>query len=290
MAAGGLGAGGVGSVPFGSHLTGDGPVDTFALTLVVAIRENVVRVTFDAPPYWTGVLDPLDASKRHRWTITPFSGEDEDGPCRPVFVARVDRVLDDPLSLDLKLDRVMSGYPCLYKLEVEGVVSTTFAELLTANAVYLGVRAPRGRPIPDLLVASRDIANPQTIDALFDPVPNPTQLKLGQYVIDDTGDVGFDEGTPSYKKRVIRRLTTRKGRFAHLPDYGVTYLDHVKALARPAVLQQLAAEAEEQIRAEPETVACRVVIEQRGSIAYFRIRASTTAGVAEFAVKVPFKE
>ena len=102
---------------------------------------------------------------------------------------------------------------------------------------------------------------------------------LDKFQADSQGDLAFDEGLTSYRKRVFRRLTTKKGKFAHLPDYGVSVPSSVKQLGRAGVREQLAVDAEVQIKREPETVAVSVaIVETQPEIYSYRIRARTSFG------------
>lgn len=97
---------------------------------------------------------------------------------------------------------------------------------------------------------------------------------LGTFRVDGSGDIANDVGLASYQKRCIRRLTTRRGRFAHLPNYGTDVAGSIKTLNRPGTREALALQAEDQLRQEPETVSARVnvVIDpQHPELAYFRV-------------------
>lgn len=81
----------------------------------------------------------------------------------------------------------------------------------------------------------------------------PTVQRLATFVADETGDLATVQGVEAWLQRVKRRLTTRRGRFLHLPDYGVQIPASVKTLSRPGAREALAIDAEDQIRREPET-------------------------------------
>ncbi len=251
---------------------------TIALVTTLAVRENVVRLAFDVPPYFSAVLDPGDASNPDRYSIiakTDTVGSDGRPPRR---VSGVLAELVEPAVIHLWTDRKLSPYPSRYTVVLNGVVDESFGPLIVNQSEFYGLRAGRVVPTLDRAISNADIANPQTLSGALDPLALPNDSVLGTLPVDDTGDLAKDEGLPSYKKRVLRRLSTRKGRFRHLPNYGTLAIQSLKQLARPGLLQAIAADAEEQIRQEPETVAVKVQIVVQGAIALYRIRVRCSFG------------
>jgi hypothetical protein len=260
---------------------GGGGGGAFAMLDALAVRENVVRLQFSVPPVLSGVLDAFDGLVASRYLIAVVNGTfGNDGlPVRPV---RVVEVMRGPLAtdVDLWLDRALSPYPSGYVVTATGLWDV-LGEQQTVPfiAAFVGLYRGLVPPSADLAIPSRDFANPQSFAGLIDPLPNTTDARqLGTFPTDETGDVAFDEGMASYKKRVFRRLSTRKGAYLHLPEYGVTFMDHVKQLARPGMIQQLASEAEEQIKQEPETLSCVVKILQQGRLTVYQIVVKTNIG------------
>ncbi len=252
---------------------------TLNLLSAVAVRENVIRLQFDAPVYYTRVLDSGDAYDVARYIIVgdPDSRDQDGEPPRALLPAQAD--LTEPDVIDLWLDRKMSGFPARYSVDVNGLLTALTLEPLGEHtAFFFGVLAALPPPTTDAGVSNRDLANPQDQGA-----PGA----LGSYATDDTGDVAFDSGLVSYRKRVLRRLSTRKGAYKHLPNYGVNVYESVKALARPGLIEQLASDAQDQVKQEPETVQAKVDVIMQGPIAYFRVRARCTfGGVVEITAPV----
>lgn len=246
-----------GSGGWGSSSWGDGGSEV-ALNVpsVVAIRENVVRVTFDFVPYYSGALDTKDASDVTKYAIATVSSTGLDGsPAWDVTITRVDAVFGDDKSVDLILDRAMCPWPARYTVTVSDVweasktnkmysaISATFYALHQAIVPPTIVQGPRGV----------DFASPNTYQGALDPVSSPQDIRnLGTFPTNDRGDYAEDEGIQSLKKRILRRLFTRKGGFAHLPEYGVGIATYGKKLGSTATRAQIAAEAERQIGSEPE--------------------------------------
>lgn len=282
-----------GSGPFGITPWGGGDVAGLRLVSADAIRENVIRLQFSDPVYFSRWHDPADASFIDRYTITadPTAIGLDGQPSRPVLPADVQAVFGDPTQIDLWLDRSMSPYGSKYSVSVTKLQSTTGVplDLASTSAVVDGVR--QGFPIitANTLIGNRDIANPQSLGAMQGQASQVSALGTFQY--DDTGDVGFDEGFISWKKRVFRRLTTRRGSFRHLPSYGITLPKTIKKLARANLVDGIAAEAEEQIRSEPETISASVQLvphPETPGLFVFRINAETSFGnISNFDVPVP---
>jgi hypothetical protein len=122
---------GWGSGVWGGSSYGGGPLAAIAVESVLAIRENVYRVMFNVPVYYSSILDPPDASRVEKYAVTPVAGTTGlDGTAaRPVMVARVDLIGEDGevvfggagRVLDLVLDRPMTPHPALYDVTLTDV-------------------------------------------------------------------------------------------------------------------------------------------------------------------------
>lgn len=245
---------------------------SFVLTGALAVRENVARLFFSQAVALSGVLDALDGTLKSHYLISPVDGTfGYDGePARSVLVIGA-QATDDLAQVDVLVDRPFSPYPSQYQVTATGLFTATGTpQTTTFSAVFYGVQMGVPPPTADLASPGRDFANPQTLSAALDPLPNAGDpLLLGTLAVDDTGDRATDQGVTNLRKRVLRRLSTRKGRFAHLPNYGVLALDLIKSKARPGLVQSLAADAEDQIRQEPDVVGCSVSIRQADSSGVF---------------------
>jgi len=284
------------AVGWGDEGWGDGNQEAgLCLVRALAWRENVVRLFFSQDVLFRNLLERGDGADIERYSVAVVAGTvGIDGlEVRPVLPLLANPVLGRPKEVDLWVDRPFSPWPARYIVEVNGILGTDCQELAVREVEFFGLFKGLPSPLPELAPTSRDIANPQTGDALFDPLPEASTLPddfFATYRYDETGDVATDEGLASYKKRVFRRLLTKKNRFAHLPGYGTLIPDSVKRLARPALRQSLAADAEDQIRQEPETVAVKVVVEMTTQgVAFYRIRVKTNIGkAANMAVPIAF--
>lgn len=285
LADGGWGRGAWGG---GAGLTGSGA--ELQIVSADAIAENVVRLFFSEAPLFNGLRTPNDASVIARYSVTVVPGTFglDELPTRtvaPAFVAIGAVAGAEGSVLDLTVDRPFSPFPSQYLVAVNQLVSAAAGTPLAighTSTKFFGVYRGRVPPLPANIVARRDIANPQTAAALLALPGVDPNTPLATYAVDASGDYAADSGTVSYKKRVFRRLTTGKGRFAHLPAYGVGVPDAVKKLGRAGFIAALAADAEAQIRQEPETLDVKVTqVATTGAPPGFvrlRIRAKTKAG------------
>jgi hypothetical protein len=275
--------------PWGAAPPPAAPV--LSLVLAEPIRENCVRLTFDRAVYFSRWHDPPDAAFVDRYSITadPTAIGIDGNPSRPVAVADVTRVAGaDGTQIDVWLDRALSPTGSRYTIAVSNLKSSDLTRTIDPDAAswtFSGVAA--GLPVAgaDLTLGNRDFANPQM------PAVGVTADQLGHFTVDDTGDYGIDQGLVSYKKRVFRRLTSRKGAFRHNPGYGVSIPQSAKKLARANLTDSIAADAEDQVRQEPETISVSVVLSQSTedpSLFFYKVTARTTIGVvSDYAVPVP---
>ena len=255
-----------------------------AIDTAQSVAENRIRLTFNTAPKFENIETCFDASDLSSYTYAPIDGTiDRLGDAtRNVTIVAAEKVSD--LIVDLITDRPMSSFfGSKYLLSVSGLISATGATPFEDQSFVI-LSQFKGVPslIPERTVNNRDIANPQSLSAIYDPLPidgQPTDDLLGKYQPDSRGDVALDEGIVSYKKRVFRRMTTVKGGFAQLPNYGVTFLQKIKQLNLPSVRDEMAFEAEDQIMQEPETVSVSVnvrVDRAAPGVVFLEIRAKTS--------------
>ena len=253
---------GHGLTSWGGGPWGLGGADALELVSALAIRENVVRLTFNEAPIFTGILDPNDGSDSERYVITPVVGTMPDGSnpraVTPIIVTRVRETMALGLIIDVTVDRPFSGYPGRYLVAVNQLISSESGVLLDplhSALLFDGLVQVSTPKTLDVAVPIRDFANPQTLSALLDPLPNPTNVELlGSIPTGGDGDYAFDEGITSYKKRLFRRLTSAKNRFAHLPGYGLGPGAKLKQLGKQSVRAMFEADARQQVMEEPETI------------------------------------
>ena len=293
-----FGLGGFGFAPYGDGATTAG--SQFGLILAEAVRENVVRLTFDQPVYYSRWHDPASFVQRYAIAADPSAIGIDGNPTRPVAVAAVHRVPDSDRQIDVWTDRVMSPTGSRYTITVIGLMSANLSMALNpSQSSYTFTGVQQGMPVlsADQMIGNRDFANPQfgaTVrPAIMRPGSNVFALpQVGHFVADDTGDYAYDQGMESYKKRVFRRLTTPKGTFRQHPGYGVRIPGSVKRLARANLTDSVAADAEDQIQQEPETKSVSVALVQSPSdpsLWIYRITAKTSIGdLTNYDVPLPY--
>lgn len=259
----GWGSGGFGFTPWGGSSYAD-----FRLIAAQAIRDNVIRVQFSQPPSLTGILDPKDGSNPARYSIvadTATTGYDG-LPCRPVRIVLVTAASvpgSGGVFVDLTLDRPMSPYACFYLIAANNLYSATTG--LPLNPCFAQFRVPAlyrflAPQVEDQAIPTRDIAHPDTLSALRGASGTINENELGIIPIDDSGDYAYDQGIINFKKRVYRRLVTRKNAFTFLPGYGVGVPQQLKRANTVAVRTEIVTEAQKQLSQEPEAEKVRVTM------------------------------
>jgi hypothetical protein len=275
---------GLGMTPWGGEEGSE-----LRLLLAAPIRENVVRIEFNHPVRFTGLLDPKDGSGVEHYEVVEVDGTGLDGkPIHPVNVVGAELASVDGAGgriIDVTLDRPLSHFPCRYNVVVNNLFSTDGFPLelcFTTVGIY-GVQQTYQQPKLDNVAVSKDFANPQTLASTLDPLSNPFDPDLlGSIPVDEQGDYAFDEGIPSLKKRIYRRLITRKGAFVDKPDYGVGVMEVGKRLANRSTLEQLVAEAQKQIGQEPDVQSVKVKYQLDSDVGMVRfiVLVRTVAGQA----------
>jgi len=264
---------GWGEAPWGSGPWGGGPgAGPLQIASVLAVSENLIRVEFTVPIYFTGLLVPSDAALPSNWAVEPqtqTTGQNGE-PCRPVTVVAVARppladvpALDNPRYVDLTIDRPMTPFPAVYALRIVGAIFTADLSfcLEDAGTYFPGIYRVLQEPSLQPEVGSRDFANAQTgADALANLTnADSSRLNLGTYQVGADGDYAFDEGVSNYRKRIVRRIVTRTGGFSWLPNYGADVPAYGKRLGQASVLTGIVTDVQKQIMLEPDTSKARVI-------------------------------
>lgn len=215
---GGCGAGPFGGMPCGSG----GGID---IEDAEQIATNAIRVTIAGNVPILNRGDVRDALYDRGWTL--------DAPNDPgVFIPRViwaER--ESSTTVILYLDALLEGPGHAYRVIASEQLVGTSRPQSSRSAMFRTfgeAKAPR----PNATKKSFDLAN----------------VAPGVLGVDADGDYTNDAAFATRKKRVIRRLTTSKGAFAHLPDYGLRL--PIKRLYTVGDLRALQADALEQVREE----------------------------------------
>lgn len=238
--------GGYGDEAWGDPFGAGGPLH---VVRAVAVSSHVVRVVFDETPLTRSAAGATDARNPGNYLFAVVDG-DASAPI-PVGVDREPLVgpvygveSGDERGMDVHVDRALA-IGVTYNVEAVNIVAALGGALASpSDADFLGV-TPLGIGDP-----------PKRSDALID-IGNP--LGVGHYQVDSSGDIIPDASAlASLKKRVIRRITTDKHAFSHLPGYGARLA--VKEVASLAELDSYRADLLQQIRREPDVLDAAVSI------------------------------
>jgi hypothetical protein len=270
------------STGFGIDLMGDTPYGgpTFATALAIqstlALSTRSVRVTLTDEPLHMSSVGVGDALNPSTWTIRRldtgayFDIMDVSEYTSTVFnltvaqpfgSAFVNHEVTTSTLVDVSGTAMLQPTSAQFVGVIDVALSTPSERLATAGA------------------SVRDFANPQTRRVSPD-------LVGGTLVVNSAGDYESVTGVELFKKLVIRRLTTKKREFFHLPDYGLDLKS--KDLVRAGDLAPLKTEIERQVGREPETedVLASLILDSRG-IVYATIKAKLRSGEsANFTVPI----
>jgi hypothetical protein len=232
-----------GSGPFGAMAFGSG--GGVAIASAEQVTLNTVRVRLLGTPSVQNRGAVFDALYDRGWSIERYNDPHVHVP----IVYWVER--EDPNTVVLQLDAPLDGPDKLYRV----VMSEAIAQGSTLDErlfIFPTFGAPRALVNAETR-RSFDVANLPAGDS--GPGIEPA-LGTFQYAAD--GDYQNDAGLANLKKRVIRRLTTKRGSFAHMPNYGLDLPE--KGPMRPGVMRQLQSQAIAQVQAEEGVVSASVSV------------------------------
>lgn len=258
-------AGGLGSEALGDPLGGGGPIH---VVRAQAIEGQTVRVVFDAEPLHQSAVSPADAlnPSNYQFAVTVGAGT---GAPQPVGVKVA--VVEGPTlavpaghwGVDVQVDR-----PLVVGLSFEVTVAT---QVRSANGGTLGF--PYSAPFVGIVRLAAVQPPPRQLENL----DLGNNIVTGAFIVEDGGDIAPQGGLEGYRKRVIRRVTTPKNAWAHLPGYGL--LPGLKMPASSKEILALKADAVQQIGSEPETASVDVQVSFAAQVLTMSIKARTKTGL-----------
>lgn len=262
-----------GITPWGLGPWGGGVAGTFYVVSATPMNANTVRVLFSLPPKEMHDRIADDGLNPSNYDVTVTSGPSGAWAPRAVCVrpATLPAVL--PEAVDLTLDRtmpgIMTGVETVLRVTVTNVLSVGGDPLVGAN--YVPLRSLNGvvRETPDRLA--------ETAGTDFSCPPTPNSPAGGTFRVDDDGDYMMDTGTNLTKKLVMRRITTSKGGFFHLPNYGLG-MDE-KGLAAAWKMNMWRNDARRQILAEPGVAEADVSVSYSNGIFTANVKVRTQQGL-----------
>lgn len=140
------------------------------------------------------------------------------------------------------------------------------------NAIFQGCVAAKVKPTP---AAQGDLASVQLAASSLEGV---LQVLPG-------GDYVLQSGSSLLRKLIYRRLTTTKGAFFHMPEYGEGI--KVKEPINPANLPAMQADIERAISLEPEVEAARVQLILTTAVLTVVVTAKLRKENAEVTLPIP---
>lgn len=243
-------SGGFGAGPFGAMAFGSG--GGVSIADVEQITRNALRVRFSGPIPIDNPGDVADALYDRGYALAVYNQ-----PLGFVGTPHVPRVIcverESASSVIVYLDATLDGPGVVYRLIAS---SPAFGAVPESSRSAVFHTFGEGRvPRPQTLrTYGGDLANVQSDG------PNPGDpISLGTMQTDADGDYKNDQGLDNLKKRVIRRVTTRKGRYKHAPLYGLAVPE--KGLVTPSRLRELQADALEQLSQEPGVLTAIVTVQ-----------------------------
>ena len=255
--------------PYGTSLLGSTlhGADLF-LVSAVAISTHDVQVTLSLAPRHLSASGPGDALNPATWVVQRVDTAE--------FFDIAEVVEESATVYTLHTLQPFGSVAVLHNAGSNSLLSLAGAVLGTPRiARFLGVSSAQTAEdalIATLNITPRDVANPQ--------VPRDDQGEYGGTLqIDSSGDYVPVSGGPFVRKMIFRRLTTARGEFFHLPNYGIDF--PVKEPIRAGELPLLKAEIERQIKREPEVVDVRAVLTMAANgVLTAKVRARLKSGGA----------
>lgn len=271
--------GGFGSEFFGDPMGGGGPLHVLAAR---AIESQTVRVALSEEPVHVSPSGINDALNPSNYAFSVDSGL----ATSPVCVGVGARLVQGPIlgvpsgdwGVDVHTDKAL----------VQGITyRVTLANVQSRTGGDLG--APYSQPFFGVAKITIRRPLPRKVD-LTDVANDPFD---GGFAFDDSGDLGIDGGINGLRKRMLRRASTPKDAFSHLPGYGCGL--RLKKNFSPAQITALRTDLRTQILQEPEVADVAVTVTQPAPGLVFVVMrartkagaivdASTQAGVSGFAI------
>ena len=270
-----------GLAPFGTDRGPFGGPGLITILGVIPVGINEVIVVFDAPPKAYDSQASGSASNAKSWQVVPIDPRvvstadptvrypappGEVVPSYTPAVASAVRDSDDPTQIHVYTQGPMEER-ARYELRASPAILGRGCEVFAGVDAW-PFRAPRRGPER----RARYVQEDRHRDWAFEHFPADPNQPEGTWRHDENGDIGIHDGFASLKKRLLRRIGTTKGHFAHMPNYGIT--PTIKRLALAGQVQALANEVSEQAREEPDVTFAATEIEVNSETGLLDVRLS----------------
>lgn len=255
---------------------GDSELPELSIESAIALTTHTVRVTLTAEPMHRSPIAPGDALNPDTWVLTRA---DE---AAPFVLLEVEEI--SALVFQLRTWKPLGPARISHTVSAVAMRGSDGSLVTPTFFVFPGLLAAAEATDKARMAGRRlamvDLSNPQLPQV--DPSPGGTLL------IEAGGDYASDSGSALVKKLIIRRLTTPRGGFFHLPDYGVGLV--LKEPLPSSDLVKLAAEIERQVKLEPEVLEAVCNLTQLATGALFvqvRARLKTTGETIPIDIATP---
>lgn len=232
-------SGGWGLGPWGLGLFGGLP-GPLSVVSALATTTRTVRVVLTTTPLSASTTASGDALNPDTWSVTRLDTG------FAFTVASIDQV--DAVTFDISLVEALGPASVTHQAGSTVLEKPTGALIQSPYfALFSGLEAStHAAPV----VQQVDLSNP--------PAPPGLNSVGGTLVMTAGGDYDLVGGAALVKKLILRRLTTRPGEFAHLPNYGLGF--SVKEPLRTTDLILLRRRIEQQILLEPDIASTQVLL------------------------------
>ena len=249
---------------------------TVSVANAFAAGSTVVRVTLNGVPLAADPLAAGDALNPNTWMVTRLD-TDQVLPVIDVALVQSPNVFD--LSLLLPLANALTQH----EINASALLSAGGAPCIPPSTfTFNGAQASR-EPGPE---AAPNWMRSPTQDLRNDMAPTdntpPATLVLGP-----NGDYVNVSGPDLTAKMILRRYTTARGAFFHLPNFGAGL--QPKALVRTADIPTLQKNLQSQAEMEPtvKSATVQVLIDPANQILYALTNAVDTSGQPVSPVRTP---
>lgn len=267
-------AAGWGLDPYGSGPWGGATTLSIASAFAVSIR--TVRVLLTAEPVHLSPTGNGDALNPETWQVFRL---DTGAPFTPIEVDEV-----DPFTYDINVLENFAPFLVMHQVSSSSLVQIGGLPITDPKAAtFPGAQADKVSTPAAQLAQRRQLQ-----DLLNQPSPNDASPLAGTLVIGAGGDYQRQSGASLARKLIMRRLTTPRGGFFHLPNYGVGLTE--KAPLRIGDATKYRAQVEAQVLAEPEveSVKAPISLDRQNEIVVVQVKAKLRNGSAiEEAIPIP---
>lgn len=226
--------------PYGSTLA----ESTISVASAWAISTHGVRVTLTGEPAHEDPFAPGDALNASTWTVVDVTTS------RTITVVAAEMFDDN--TVDLTTLEALGDHLETHEVTAVGLFTVDGFEAeepLSAQFVGVVTTVDPTDVLNVIDLRDRDLANP------------PFQVNrglgfAGTLVYGSDGDLVAETGVELIHKLVLRRMTTRRGAFPWLPNYGVGIVEK-EPLASGGDLVAALVDIEDQAKQEPDVVAAK---------------------------------